>query len=65
MDIAIDEPVVGPHEMRTHEEEHSPRKYHRAEDIEEHKKDASRKPKGQAKDAPQARRENQNTHRRG
>lgn len=65
MDVVADESVENSQEKGSDEEGPGPTQYHRAEDLEERKKEASRKPKGHAQDAPPARRENQNTHRRG
>ena len=65
MDVVSDESMEGTQEEPKDEEDHSPRQYHKAEDLEERQKDTARKPKGHAQDAPVRPRENQNTHRRG
>lgn len=65
MDVVVDESLEGSEEENhAAEGDHSPRQYHRAEDLKQHQKDA-RKPKGHAQDAPVVRRDSTNTHKRG
>lgn len=51
MDVVVDE-SMGDSEEETPEEDHSPRQYHRAEDLEQHKKEVARRPKGHAQAGP-------------
>lgn len=63
MDVVIDE-SLGDSEEETPEEDHSPRQYHRAEDLEQHKKEVTRSPKGHAQAGPPLHRDGPNRTKR-